>query len=162
MFKHFRDKIALSGVTVLGIGVALLVVTFLSAYGFLTAATSPSGSGGLEQIFGAALAPLIGAAMRIMYLGVMGWIGSIVTIRGVTIIANVQKVEALVPQKLVVTQPKPAPPPKAKAESQKEIKPEAKPPEREIVVIPPEEIAQQPPAPQQKQENNSQPPQSSS
>ncbi len=40
MFKNFRDKIALSGITVLMIGVALLIVTFLSAYGFLTQSLS--------------------------------------------------------------------------------------------------------------------------
>src|SRR3972149_11621482 len=93
MLKNFRDKVAVSGITVLAIGVALLIFTFISAYGFLTSATSPSENGSLEQFFGAAFAPLIGTAIRMMYLGIMGWISSLLTIRGVTIIANVPKIE---------------------------------------------------------------------
>ena len=40
MLKNFRDKIALSGITVLMIGITLLIFTFVSAYGFLTAGLS--------------------------------------------------------------------------------------------------------------------------
>jgi hypothetical protein len=162
MFKNFRDKIALSGVTVLVIGIALLIFTFLSAYGFLTQDLVDLGqSGGIEAIFGRAMAPLIATSIRIMYLGIMGWISSLVTIRGVTIITNAPKLEAIVPvpqpvpQKPAIAQPQPKPAPqKAKTEPPKETKPpEAKPPEPEIVVIPPEEIAQ----PQQQQTNSAAP-----
>jgi hypothetical protein len=143
MFKNFRDKVALSGITILGIGVALLVFTFISAYGFLTSATSPPESEGLEQFFGTAFAPLIGTAMRIMYLGVMGWIGSLITIRGVTIIANVPKIETLTAQTPTVPQEKPMSQ-KTKTAPEKE----AKPSEPEFAVIPPEEIAQSQSKPQ--------------
>jgi len=156
MFKNFRDKVALSGITVLMIGVALLICTFLSAYGFLTQSLSIIASQDLVQTFGEALAPLIATSIRIMYLGVMGWIGSLLTIRGVTIIAHVPQTPTVVPQKPVVAQPKPLPVEKAKAEPQKE----AKPPEPEIMVIPPEQVAQ--PKPEQKeQQNNNSPPQTS-
>jgi hypothetical protein len=112
MFKNFRDKVALSGVAVLVIGVMLLISTFIAAYGFLTQTLSIIADGDLVRTFGEALAPLIAACIHIMYLGVMGWVGSLVTIRGVTLIVNAPKLEVPVttPQKAVtpaVAQPQP-------------------------------------------------------
>jgi hypothetical protein len=163
MFKNFRDKVALSGITVLMIGVALLIFTFISAYGFLTQALSIIASQDLVQTFGEALAPLIATCIRIMYLGVMGWIGSLLTIRGVTIIAHAPQVPPTVvpvPQKPATTQQKLLVPEKAKAEPQKEAKPETKPetkpPETEIVVIPPEQVSQPKPEIKEPQKNDSQ------
>jgi hypothetical protein len=169
MLKNFRDKIALSGVTVLLIGVGLLVFTFVSAYGFLTQSLSIIASEDLVQTFGEALAPLIGSCIRIMYLGVMGWIGSLITIRGVTIIAHAPQAPVTTLQKEAVTEAKPQAQPqpqkkveKPKVEQPKEEKPkeepkkpEAKPPEPQFVVIPPEEVAQ---PPQNKPEQNNSPP----
>ena len=152
MLKNFRDKIALSGITILVIGVILLVFTFISAYGFLTQSLSIMASEDLVRTFGEALAPLIATCIRIMYLGVMGWVGSLLTIRGVTIIAHAPSMPAAVPQKPTPVQQKP-PPQKAKAEPQKEAKPEAKPPEPEFVVIPPEPVSQ--PQPEEKQPEKS-------
>jgi len=37
VFRNFKDKIAISPITILCIGLALLIFTFFSAYGFLTA-----------------------------------------------------------------------------------------------------------------------------
>lgn len=169
MFKNFRDKIALSGVAVLVVGVALLIFTFVSAYGFLTQSLSIIASSDLVRTFGEALAPLIATCIRVMYLGIMGWVGSLLTVRGVTIIAHAPKELPAVPHKPVMpqqtqqTQQKPAQAEKAKTEPQKEVKPEAqppkevkpeakpepkpepKPPEPEFVVIPPEQIVQPPP-----------------
>ncbi|MCK4424331.1 hypothetical protein KAU93_01505 [Candidatus Bathyarchaeota archaeon] len=105
MLKRFRDKIALSGVTVLMIGVALLVFTFISAYGFLTQSLTIIASEDLVQTFGEALAPLIASCIRIMYLGVMGWIGSLITIRGVTIIAHVPQPKASTSEPEIVVIP---------------------------------------------------------
>jgi hypothetical protein len=174
MFKNFRDKIALSGITVLMIGVALLIFTFVSAYGFLTAGLSIIASQDLMQTFGEALAPLIATCIHIMYLGVMGWVGSLVTIRGVTIIAHAPQPAPSMPQKIPAPESKPQPQlpqpqkpkvEKPKAEQPKEEKPKEvpKPPEPEFVVIPPETVTQeQPQAPQKQQsQNNSSPPPSS-
>jgi hypothetical protein len=164
MLKNFRDKIALSGITVLMIGVALLIFTFISAYGFLTESLSIIASEDLVQTFGEALAPLIATCIRIMYLGVMGWIGSLLTIRGVTIIAHAPKMPKTAPQKQVVAKPIPQ---KAKVEKPKEeVKPkepkeETKPPEPEVIVIPPEQAVQpqlQPSQEQQQESNSSQQP----
>ncbi|MBN1244333.1 hypothetical protein JXA31_01915 [Candidatus Bathyarchaeota archaeon] len=136
MFKKFRDKIALSGVTVLCIGVALLIFTFFSAYGFLTSDLSPISTQDLVQTFGEALGPLIAAAIHIMYLGVMGWIASLITIRGVTIMTHAPKTETGVPQAPQTPQQKPQTQPQnGKATPEKEP---------EMMVIPLEEMEQQP------------------
>lgn len=185
MFKNFRDKVALSGVAVLVIGVMLLISTFIAAYGFLTQTLSIIADSDLVRTFGEALAPLIAACIHIMYLGVMGWVGSLVTIRGVTLIVNAPKLEipvtTAVPQKPVtpaVAQPQPQAQPKpvvqpvvaqkTKTEPEKEkpkppeLKPqepkppEPKAPEPEIVVIPPDELMPQQP-PQQPQSTTEKP-----
>ncbi len=176
MFKNFRDKIALSGITVLMIGITLLIFTFISAYGFLTAGLAIIASEDLVQTFGEALAPLISTCIRIMYLGVMGWIGSLVTIRGVTIIAHAPATLNGVAPPQPVAEPKPQPQPqpqpqkpkaeKPKAEKPKEEKPkeEVKLPEPQFVVIPPETVSQtaQPQQPPQKEQQQTNPPPPSS
>jgi hypothetical protein len=142
MFKNFRDKIAISGVTVLCIGIALLIITFVSAYGFLTESIVPLSTRDLVQAFGGALGPLIAAAIHIMFLGVMGWIGSLVTIRGVTLMTNAPKAETTTPK----AQTSQVPVQKAQPQPQKaKAKPEAKPAEPEMIVIPLEEMEQQQP-----------------
>ncbi len=144
MFKNFRDKIAMSGITVLSIGIALLIFTFFSAYGFLTESIITLSTQDLVQTFGEALGPLIAAAIHIMYLGVMGWVGSLITIRGVTIMINAPKTETITPapqtprifEQKTQSQPQPV---KAKSETL----PEVKPAEPQLVVLPLEEIEQQ-------------------
>jgi cytoskeletal protein RodZ len=93
MHKSLRGKIALSGFTALGIGIALLIFTFVSAYLFLSTASQMISTQNLTQNFGEAMAWLITTSIRVMYLGVMGWIGSLITIRGVNLTANAQKTE---------------------------------------------------------------------
>jgi len=82
------DKVLVSGYVTLFIGVALLAFTFASAYLFLGNDPSIPGSPDLVTVFGEALAPLIVTCIRIMYLGVMGWIGSVLTIRGVQLVTQ--------------------------------------------------------------------------
>jgi hypothetical protein len=74
------------GIAVLLIGVALLVTTFIDAYLFLAEDISILPVPDLVAAFGEALAPLIEASIRMLYLGVMGWIGSTVTMRGITVL----------------------------------------------------------------------------
>jgi len=102
------DKIELSGFIVLFVGVGLLAFTFFSAFAFLIGSFSILGSQSLVQAFGQALAPLMEAIIRILYLGIMGWIGSLLTIRGVQLIKKErteaastlqQSVQAATPQK---------------------------------------------------------------
>jgi hypothetical protein len=157
MFKQFRDKVALSGIAVLLVGVALLIFTFVSAYGFLTQSLSIIASADLVQTFGAALAPLIATCIRIMYLGIMGWIGSLLTIRGITIIAHLPETSAATAQKAEAKQQ--LQPQKIKSEKQpkEETKPEAKPSEPEFVVIPPQEVSQTSSEPNPPEKSGSQP-----
>lgn len=84
------DKAEISGYATLFIGVALLAFTFVSAYLFLSSNPTIPGSSDLVTVFGVALAPLIETCIRIMYLGVMGWIGSVLTIRGVQLITQLK------------------------------------------------------------------------
>jgi len=102
---------------------------------------------------------------RVMYLGVMGWIGSLLTIRGVTIIAHAPQMPKDAPQKQSIAKPTPqkakvkqtkekVKPPKPKAEQTKE---EVKPSEPEVIVIPPEQASRpQPPQNQQREKSSSQ------
>jgi len=142
MFKQFRDKVALSGMTVLLIGVALLIFTFVSAYEFLAQNLSIIASEDLVRTFGEALAPLIATCIRIMYLGIMGWIGSLLTIRGITIIAHLPETSVVAAQKTEAEQQ--LQPQKMKAEKppKEPDKPEAKPSEPEFIVISPQEVSQ--------------------
>jgi len=77
------EKVETSALIVLFLGVLLLAFTFFSAYGFLVGSLTILASSDLTELFGRALAPLIEAIIRILFLGVMGWIGSILTIRAV-------------------------------------------------------------------------------
>jgi hypothetical protein len=142
MFKQFKDKVALSGITVLLIGVALLIFTFVSAYGFLTQSLSIIASEDLVRTFGEALTPLIATCIRIMYLGIMGWIGSLLTIRGITIIAHLPETSVETTKKAEAKQQ--LQPQKTKTEKpmKEPDKLEAKPSEPEFVVIPPQEVSQ--------------------
>jgi hypothetical protein len=87
----------------------------------------------------------------------MGWIGSLITIRGVTILAHVPPAQTILTQPtttlpqttptLVTTQPKQQPQPqKPKQEKPKETTKPPTVPEPEIIVIPPEQMVQPAPA----------------
>jgi len=72
------------------IGIALLVITFVDAYLFLKEDVSILPVPNLIAAFGEALAPLIDTTIRIIYLGVMGLIGSTITKRGLTVLLQVK------------------------------------------------------------------------
>jgi len=157
MFKTLKDKITPSGITVLVIGVALLVFTFVNAYGFLAQNLSILTSSDLTQTFGQALAPLISTCIHVMYLGVMTWIGSLLTIRGVAILAQTRQTLSTPMPVQTTAKEELQPTPQAKEEVKTERpqeetnpekpqeetkKPEAKPYEPEIVVLTPEKPLQ--------------------
>ena len=150
MFEKFRDKVALSGITVIAIGVALLVFTFVSAYGFLIQSLSIIGSVDIARAFGEALPSLIAAGIHVMYLGILVWIGSLLTTRGITIIQHLPETSATTNEKPETKQPtesqkteteKQPEPLKTEPEKQptEPAKPEPKPSEPQVMVIPPEE-----------------------
>jgi len=86
--KSRAKRIEISGYATLIVGIVLLVVTFFNAYLFLIGVLNIPTSGDLMAVFGETLAPLIEAAIRAIYLGIMGWVGSILTRRGVQVITS--------------------------------------------------------------------------
>ncbi len=80
------DKIEVSGIIVLFVGVILLIATFYSAFMFLVGDVTILTSADLAELFGNALSPLIAAVIHVLYLGVMGWMGSVATIRAVQLL----------------------------------------------------------------------------
>jgi hypothetical protein len=117
------DKPEISGLLVLFIGVGLLVFTFLNAYWLLSENTSIIDTQDLAAAFGQALAPLVATCIHITYLGIMGWIGSLLTLRGIPLLTH---------PKITAAQPTPTPiTPIAEAKSaKKEKQEEARKPEK--------------------------------
>ena len=167
MFKlNLKDKIALTGTIILVFGVGLLAFTFVSAYAFLAQNLSILTSSDIAQTFGDALAPLISTCIRIMYLGVMGWVGSLLTIRGVTILSQTRQTPVAAMQEPVVKKEKVKEEAKAETKAvpkvEKTEKPEAetkkpepkktepkaepqaepKPYEPEVIMLPPKTVPQ--------------------
>lgn len=89
-----KDKPMVIAYIILFTGIGLLAITFISAYIFLINNPSITESSELVDVFGSSLAPLIGASIRIMYLGVMGWIGTVLTTRGVQLITQLKRLES--------------------------------------------------------------------
>jgi len=132
------DKVEVSGLVVLFIGVILLAATFYSAFMFLMGDITILSSVDLAELFGNALAPLIEAVIHILYLGIMGWIGSVTTIRAVQLLKK-EKEATLQPQ----LKPNVAPIPtqvQPKLEPQKDAKESKKEdPEKTAIPQPPAE-----------------------
>jgi len=80
-------SVKVSGFIILFVGVGVLLFTVYNAYLLMTGVLEIEwGSEDLMRFFGEALAPLIVYAIKALYLGIMGWIGSILTRRGVQIL----------------------------------------------------------------------------
>ena len=88
MSKYLNWLVKVSGFVALGVGIALLVGTFIVAYGFLKGLLGIQLSGDLITALGDALAPLVETSIRAIFLGIMGWTGSIISRRGVQILNN--------------------------------------------------------------------------
>jgi hypothetical protein len=89
-----EDKAMIISYILLFTGIGLLAFTFINAYLFLINNPTIATSADLVDVFGSSLAPLIGASIRIMYLGVMGWIGAGLTMRGVQLLGQLRRIEA--------------------------------------------------------------------
>lgn len=127
-------KIEVAGLIVLFVGVALLIFTFLNAYWFLTKEVGLIATGDLVEAFGELLGPLIATCIRIMYLGVMGWIGSLLTMRGISLLKEpVQHIERKVQQRTVA----PAEKAEEKAKIEKKEEPARSPQAEAKPVTPP-------------------------
>jgi len=96
------NSVKASGFTVLFIGVAVLLFTFYHAYLLLQGILEIPVSEDLMSLFGEALAPLISYSIKALFLGIMGWIGSILTRRGVQIVTYERKRVETVPSSIEV------------------------------------------------------------
>jgi len=65
------------------VGVVLLILTFIMTYLILTSVASLSTSQDLSKALGEILGPIAEAVIKVMFLGIMGWTGSIATMRGI-------------------------------------------------------------------------------
>jgi hypothetical protein len=178
------DKPEVSGLLVLFIGVGLLAFTFLNAYWLLSEDISILASQDLVSAFSQALAPLVVTVIHIMYLGIMGWIGSLLTLRGIPLLTHPktaisQPVQAPVqrptpqvteakpvkkeekPEQEKIAKPQPPEKPEAKPKEEPQKEPEEKPETGiTIEVRPPQETAVAPQKlsqPQQSQQTPQQP-----
>lgn len=70
--KSIEMSVKASGFLLLGIGAALLILTFITAYGFLKGLFEIHLSGDIMEVFGEALAPLVDTSVRAIFLGIMG------------------------------------------------------------------------------------------
>jgi hypothetical protein len=95
-----KDNALIIAYATLLTGIVLLAITFISAYLFLASNPSITASSDLIDTFGESLAPLIEASIRIMFLGVMGWIGSILTARGVQLLTQLKRLANLAAQSM--------------------------------------------------------------
>ena len=80
---EYVKRLMIVGLAVLGIGVGLLVFTFIVAYLFLVGSPAIFVGEGLENAFAGILGPLVTVCIRVMFLGVMGWIGGVLSSRGI-------------------------------------------------------------------------------
>ena len=85
-----KDNAIIIAYAILFTGIALLAITFISATIFLVSSPSITSSD-IINTFGDSLAPLIEASIRIMFLGVMGWIGAILIARGVQLVTQLKR-----------------------------------------------------------------------
>jgi outer membrane biosynthesis protein TonB len=144
------DKPEISGIIVLFIGVGLLAFTFLNAYWLLSEDIAIVSTQDLVGAFGQALAPLIATVIHVMYLGIMGWIGSLLTLRGIPLLTH---------PKTTVTQPvqAPIPRPTPQAVEAKPVKKEEKPKQEKIEKPQPPEKPEAKPAEEPKKEPEKKP-----
>lgn len=113
-----KDREMTIGYVTLLTGIVLLAFTFISAYIFLISSPSITESSNLVDAFGESLAPLIEASIRIMFLGIMGWVGSILTARGVQLVTQLKR--------LANTEFRPMTPPVEKTEEPEKSKDDKK------------------------------------
>ncbi|MEM3731244.1 MAG: hypothetical protein QW667_03930 [Candidatus Bathyarchaeia archaeon] len=85
------DKTELVAFILIAIGAALLVLTFYMAFTQLTTELGILPAPDLSQALGEILGPIAEALIKVMYLSIMGWTGSIATIRGIQLIREIRQ-----------------------------------------------------------------------
>lgn len=77
------EKAELMAYVMIIVGLLLLIFTFITAFLMLTSVLNIKTGMDLSKALGEILGPIAEAVIRIMFLGIMGWTGSIATIRGI-------------------------------------------------------------------------------
>lgn len=115
------DRNEIVGLVILTMGLVFLILTFYMAFLFLVEELNIITHPDLVKSLGEILGPITEAIIRIMFLGVMGWIGSLITIRGMQFLRIKEQ-----PQIKQVSQPPPVQPPQAPnpPKAKKELKSE--------------------------------------
>jgi hypothetical protein len=82
-----------SGIIILLIGIVLMLTTFIIASFHLQGNINALTGSGSITFFGETLNPFIETAIYVLYLGLMGWIASKVTARGIALLLQVRLLE---------------------------------------------------------------------
>jgi hypothetical protein len=77
------EKAELVAYILIVVGLLLLIFTFVMAFLMLTSVVAVTTSLDLSKALGEILGPIAEAVIKVMFLGVMGWTGSIATMRGI-------------------------------------------------------------------------------
>ncbi|MEM3580823.1 MAG: hypothetical protein QXH40_04330 [Candidatus Bathyarchaeia archaeon] len=108
------EKAELVAYILITVGLLLLVITFIMAYLKLESVVSIITSGNISEALGQIFGPIVEAVIKIMFLGIMGWVGSIATMRGIQLYKEAKtKVVPPAPPKPQLPPQQPAPPPPA-------------------------------------------------
>ncbi|MEM2971367.1 MAG: hypothetical protein QW270_02960 [Candidatus Bathyarchaeia archaeon] len=86
------EKPELVAYILIAVGAVLLILTFVMACLLLMSIAKLSTSSELSQALGEILGPIAEAVVRVMFLGVMGWTGSIATMRGIQLYKESKRV----------------------------------------------------------------------
>ncbi len=97
------ERTELAGFILLGIGTVLLILTFYMAFTLVVSELGMLPAPNLSEAIGEILGPITEAIIKVMYLGVMGWTGSIAAIRGIQLIREARRVPQ--PKTRLVQQP---------------------------------------------------------
>ncbi|MGB9960066.1 MAG: hypothetical protein ACPLKQ_06070 [Candidatus Bathyarchaeales archaeon] len=77
------EKPELVAYIMIAVGLVLLVLTFIIAALMLMSVVGIATAQDLSKALGGILGPIAEAVIKVMFLGIMGWTGSIATIRGI-------------------------------------------------------------------------------
>ncbi|MEM1552472.1 MAG: hypothetical protein QXS01_06825 [Candidatus Bathyarchaeia archaeon] len=106
------EKAELVAYILIAVGLLLLIITFIMAYLKLESVVSIITSGNISEVLGQIFGPIVEAVIKIMFLGIMGWVGSIATMRGIQLYKEAKtKIVSPAPPKPQLPPQQPAPPP---------------------------------------------------
>jgi len=86
------EKAELMSYILIIVGVTLLILTFVMAVVLVTSELGILSQSDLSQALGEILGPIAAAIIRVLYLGIMGWTGSIATIRGIQLYKEAKRI----------------------------------------------------------------------